>query len=266
MALSWRSILTFPLVIGLFAILGGVFGPGTEGVSAASSGPEEEMKSSLKAFTKVYDVVEANFADKITSDKGIYKGAIPGMLRTLDPHSNFFDPKDFGALRDDQRGHYFGVGMTVGPRNGKTIVIAPFGGSPAYKAGIRPGDAILEVNDKRTDSLSTSSPSRGMTVNWFVLAIGSRRNQRGMKPSGSGGFSGVVGLVSVGQETEEVPGAAKAMVKCVDGGKNHQRRYVVWEGLLSTATDRRPQTSAQLIFGKTDSTSGPPGGGIPPRV
>ena len=46
--------------------------------------------------------------------------------------------------------------MTVGPRNGKTIVIAPFGGSPAYKAGIRPGDVIMEVNDKKTDSLTTS--------------------------------------------------------------------------------------------------------------
>src|SRR5260370_4707714 len=77
------------------------------------------------------------------------------MLRTLDPHSNFFDTKDFQSLRDDQQGHYFGVGMTVGPRNGKTIVIAPFGGSPAYKAGLRPGDVILEVNDKLTDSLTT---------------------------------------------------------------------------------------------------------------
>src|SRR5271165_6363491 len=158
MALSWRSILTLPLVIGFFAILGGVFGPGTEGVSAASSGPEEEMKSSLKAFTKVYDVVEANFADKITSDKGIYNGAIPGMLRTLDPHSNFFDPKDFAGLRDEQHGKYYGVGMQIGPqqRTGKTIVIAPFGGSPAYRAGIRPGDMLLEVNDKRVDTLNTT--------------------------------------------------------------------------------------------------------------
>ena len=46
--------------------------------------------------------------------------------------------------------------MTVAPRNGKTIVIAPFAGSPAYKAGMRPGDVILEVNDKRTDSLNTT--------------------------------------------------------------------------------------------------------------
>jgi carboxyl-terminal processing protease len=149
-----------PLLFTLFAIIlcsvaGGIFGPGLRGVSAASSGLEEELKASSKLFTSVYALVEDNFAEKVTADKGIYKGAIPGMLRTLDPHSNFFDPKDFQSLRDDQQGHYFGVGMTVGPRNGKTIVIAPFGGSPAYKAGLRPGDVILEVNDKKTENLTT---------------------------------------------------------------------------------------------------------------
>ena len=108
------------------AVVGGLFGPGAERVrlpsSNASSSSEEDLKASLKSFTKVYDVVEENFADKVSADKAIYKGAIPGMLRTLDPHSNFFDPKDFAALREDQRGHYYGVGMTVGPqpRNGKT--------------------------------------------------------------------------------------------------------------------------------------------------
>jgi carboxyl-terminal processing protease len=137
-------------------VLGGIFGPGLTGVSAASNGPEEDLKASIKQFTKVYEAVENNFADKVTADKAIYKGSIPGMLRTLDPHSNFFDPKDFQALRDDQQGHYYGVGMTVGPRNGKTIVIAPFGGSPAYKAGLRPGDVLLQIDDKHTDNLSTS--------------------------------------------------------------------------------------------------------------
>ncbi len=48
------------------------------------------------------------------------------MLRTLDPHSNFFDPKDLEVLREEQRGHYYGVGMMVQARNGKTIVMAPF--------------------------------------------------------------------------------------------------------------------------------------------
>src|SRR5260370_23061105 len=155
MARRARPLLLILIVIVFCSVIGGIFGPGVTGVSAATSATEEDLKASLKQFTKVYDVVEANFADKVLADKGIYKDSIPGMLRTLDPHSNFFDPKDFKSLRDDQQGHYYGVGMTVGPRNGKTIVIAPFGGSPAYKAGLRPGDVILEVNDKLTDSLTT---------------------------------------------------------------------------------------------------------------
>ncbi|MEZ5352726.1 MAG: S41 family peptidase [Bryobacteraceae bacterium] len=134
-------------------MLGGVLGPGLADVSAASS--ETEVNSAIKTFSKVYDLVEQNFAEKVAADKAIYRGAIPGMLRTLDPHSSFFDPKDFQQLREDQRGHYYGVGMTVAPKNNRTMVIAPFPGSPAYKAGIRPGDVIMLVNDKTTENLRT---------------------------------------------------------------------------------------------------------------
>jgi carboxyl-terminal processing protease len=152
-----RSVWIAGAIIFVFTIAGGMFGPSITGASAATStSSEDDIRQSLKSFTKVLNVVEDNFADKVSPDKTIYKGAIPGMARTLDPHTSFFDPKEFQALRDDQRGHYYGVGMSVAPRNGKTIVIVPFPGSPAYKAGIRPGDAILEVNDKRTDNLSTT--------------------------------------------------------------------------------------------------------------
>src|ERR1700685_422467 len=151
-----RSLVPAILTVVFCSVLAGVFGSGLTGVSAATAGPEEDLKSSIKQFTRVYELVEKNFATPVSSDTGIYKGAIPGMLRTLDPHSNFFDPKDFQSLREDQTCRYYGCGMQVAPRNRKTIVVAPFGGSPAYKAGLRPGDVILQVNDKKTDSLTTT--------------------------------------------------------------------------------------------------------------
>ena len=133
-----RTYFLIPSFIVLCSIVAGLMGG--RRVSAAS--PADDADQSLRAFTKVYSTVEQNFADEVKPDKAIYKGAIPGMLRTLDPHSNFFDPRDYQALREDQRGHYYGVGMSVQARNGKTMVMAPFAGSPAYRAGLRPGDVI----------------------------------------------------------------------------------------------------------------------------
>ncbi|MEP7352398.1 MAG: S41 family peptidase [Acidobacteriota bacterium] len=148
-----RSYLAVPVLIALCSLAAGVFMGG--GASAASP-PTDPADQSLRTFSQLYDVVEKNFADPVKAETAIYKGAIPGMLRTLDPHSSFHDPKDFAAMRDDQRGAYYGVGMTVATRNNQTIVIAPFPGSPAAKAGIRPGDVIQQVNDTKTDGLSTT--------------------------------------------------------------------------------------------------------------
>ncbi len=154
-----RSMMLSFLVIALCALIAGNFAPGgparAEAAGMALAG-DEELAAGLRAFTSVYRLVEENSADAVSPDKQIYKGAVPGMLRTLDPHSSFFDPKDFQQMREDQRGAYYGVGMSVQPKDGRTVVVAPFTGSPAYKAGLRPGDIILEVNDKRTDGLTTS--------------------------------------------------------------------------------------------------------------
>src|ERR1035441_4551775 len=145
MAQKRRSLYVLPLIVLVCSIAGGFYGPQVQAESADPS-DTAELDRDVANFTKVLALVEQNFAEPISADKAIYKGAIPGMLRTLDPHSNFFDPKDFESLREDQRGHYYGVGMQVVGRNGKTNVVAPFVGSPAYKAGIRPGDVIIEVN------------------------------------------------------------------------------------------------------------------------
>ncbi len=168
-------------VLVLFIILacgcaGMLFGQRLTSTGSSSDG---DVRESLRNFTQVYDVVQQNYAEPVSPDKAVYNGAIPGMLRVLDPHSNFFDPKSYAALREEQRGKYYGVGMQVGPRNNKVIVIAPFAGAPAYRAGIRPGDIIIAVDGKPTDNMSTSDVAellkgpKGTTVKITMLREGS---------------------------------------------------------------------------------------------
>ncbi len=134
----------------------------SERVGAQSASSDTDFRDSLKTFASVYDVVAQNYAEPLTGDKpdkAIYDGAIPGMLRTLDPHSNFYDPKSYAKMREDQHGKYYGVGMMIQPQTAggvqRIVVVTPFEGTPSYKAGVRPGDTIVAVDGKLTDNVSS---------------------------------------------------------------------------------------------------------------
>jgi carboxyl-terminal processing protease len=108
-----RALFTVVLFFAVCAVVGSVL---QRRVGAQSATDESQLRDSLKSFTDVYALVEKNYAEPIDGDKAdtaIYDGAIPGMLRVLDPHSNFYDPKAYARLREDQRGHYYGVGMVI---------------------------------------------------------------------------------------------------------------------------------------------------------
>ena len=147
-----RGLFVVIAVLVVSAILGGIYGPNVRATTASA----DDYQTAVRDFTKVLDVVQANYAEPVDVDKAVYQGAIPGMLRMLDPHSNFFDARQFALLREDQRGKYYGVGMVVAPRDNHTVVMAPYVGAPAYNAGIRPGDVIVKVDEKSTDGLTTS--------------------------------------------------------------------------------------------------------------
>jgi carboxyl-terminal processing protease len=149
---SRRGVVVLIVVLAVSAVLGGLYGPSVRATAAG----QNDMQDSVKSFTHVLSVVERNYAEPVDTDKVIYDGAIPGMLRVLDPHSNFFDPKQYALFKEEQQGKYYGVGMTVQQRENQTVVLAPFVGSPAYKAGIRPGDIILKVDGKSCDGLTTT--------------------------------------------------------------------------------------------------------------
>jgi carboxyl-terminal processing protease len=134
-------------------------------VGAQSSQDESQIRDSLKSFTDVYAIVEQNYAEPIKGDKAdaaIYDGAIPGMLRVLDPHSNFYDPKAYARMREDQRGHYYGVGMVIQQQNNKVYVITPYEGTPSFRAGLRPGDIISAIDGKSTDGMTSDVVAKNL--------------------------------------------------------------------------------------------------------
>src|SRR5271170_8301203 len=154
-----RALFTVVLFLAVCAVVGSLL---QRRVGAQSSEDESQLRDSLKSFTNVYALVEQNYAEPIQGDKAdvaIYDGAIPGMLRVLDPHSNFYDPKAYAKMREDQHGKYYGVGMTIQPQNvggaQRIVVLYPYEGTPSYKAGVRPGDVIVSVDGKATDNLNT---------------------------------------------------------------------------------------------------------------
>src|SRR6478735_9525118 len=169
-----RAIFSIVVVLIVSPMLGVIFG---NQVQATTKG-EEDYQSSLQLFSTILDLIEENYATDVDSDKAVY-GAIDGMLRTLDPHSKFFDPKAFTSLREDQRGKYYGLGITVTVRFGKvTVVSPPFAGSPAEKVGLRVGDVISSVNGDSTTGMdlnevvSKLKGPRGTSVKIKVIRPG----------------------------------------------------------------------------------------------
>ncbi|MDE3149259.1 MAG: S41 family peptidase [Acidobacteriota bacterium] len=134
-------------------------------VGAESSEDESQLRDSLKSFANVYALVEENYAEPLAGDKAdaaIYDGAIPGMLRVLDPHSNFYDPKAYARMREEQRGRYYGVGMVIQQQNDKVYVVAPYENTPSYRAGIHPGDVIAAVNGKSTTGWTSDQVAKAL--------------------------------------------------------------------------------------------------------
>jgi carboxyl-terminal processing protease len=106
--------------------------------------PEGPYKK-LDVFSHVLSLIENNYVESADETKLLY-GAIEGMVRTLDPHSSFMDPKTYSALKQETEGEYGGIGLELETRADDVVVVAPIDGTPASRAGFQPGDKLLEID------------------------------------------------------------------------------------------------------------------------
>jgi carboxyl-terminal processing protease len=107
----------------------------------------QSLADEIKKMIDVFAVIDDQAADPVSPEQAIYEGAIPGMLRTLDPHSSFFDPEQFQQLQQMQQSESKGFGTIVSIVPGRVIILQTMENSPSAKAGLSAGDEILAINN-----------------------------------------------------------------------------------------------------------------------
>lgn len=139
--------------------------PAAAPAASAATGQSDRYEN-LELFQKVLHFVESNYVDE-TKNKELLYGAIKGMLETLDPHSNFLPPEIFKDMKMETSGRFGGLGIEIGMKDNILTVISPIEDTPAWKAGIKPGDRITKINGEST---------KGMTL---VEAVTKMRGKKG---------------------------------------------------------------------------------------
>lgn len=173
-------------IIGLLSLVGLSFGSGfglARFTTAAPLAPRTESPEYFKVFWEAWGITQQNFVDpKALDPLRMTRGAIKGMLDSLgDPHTGYVDPQLYKFEQADLEGAFNGIGAQVGIQNRRLTVIAPMEGSPAEKAGIRPGDLILQIDGKDTTGMSVAEAvskirgQRGTKVKLSLLHEGDKR-------------------------------------------------------------------------------------------
>jgi carboxyl-terminal processing protease len=120
----------------------------------------------LRAFTEVFGAIKSNYVEPV-EDKRLITEAINGMLTGLDPHSSYLDQEAFKELQVGTQGQFGGLGIEVGMEDGFVKVISPIEDTPAFKAGIKPNDLIIKLDE---------TPVKGMSLNDAVKRMRGKPN------------------------------------------------------------------------------------------
>src|SRR3954466_10136169 len=152
--LKQLGILGIGVCMGISAA---VYLPAVAQSGRASPLPVEE----LRAFTEVYARIKSDYVEPV-DDRKLINQAISGMLSGLDPHSAYLDKEAFREMQVGTRGEFGGLGLEVGMEDGAVKVVSPIDDSPAARAGIKPGDLIVKLDDAFVKGMSLNDAVKKM--------------------------------------------------------------------------------------------------------
>lgn len=196
----------------------------------------DDLAPEVRRFMDVYAAVEKNAADPVNPEQVFYQGAIPGLLRKLDPHSVFFDPDQFEQLKKLETSTQKGFGTVVSVLPGRVFVLQTLPGTPSARSGIGPGDEILAVNGYDLSRLDPEqivallSQSRQQPARLVVKHPGNARlvdllltPEELQSPSVDRAFMVApgVGYVRVASFDEKTGGDIRAAIEKLGGSKLH---------------------------------------------
>src|SRR5512135_1817829 len=115
----------------------------------------------LRSFTEVFGAIKQNYVEPV-EDKKLITEAINGMLAGLDPHSAYLDAEAFKELQVGTTGHFGGLGIEVGMEDGFVKVVSPIEDTPAFRAGIKPGDLIIKLDDTSVKGMNLNDAVKRM--------------------------------------------------------------------------------------------------------
>ncbi len=143
------------------------------------AGKDAAHFDALKRFSQVLDMVEGYYVNPITKQE-LIEDSIKGMLEQLDPHSAYLTPEDFKDVQESTSGQFSGIGIEISMENGRLICVSPIEDTPAYKAGLKAGDIILEIDGEPTQDMSLMDAvkmirgPKGSTVHLTILHEGAQ--------------------------------------------------------------------------------------------
>src|SRR5512139_1340844 len=115
----------------------------------------------LQQLAAVFGMVKSDYVEAV-DEKKLISDAISGMVAGLDPHSQYFDKKSFKEFRESTGGKFVGIGIEIGMEDGVVKVVSPIEGSPAFRAGLKPGDLITKIDDTPVKGLGMDQAVKRM--------------------------------------------------------------------------------------------------------